>query len=273
MDRRHELRRGQKAAELLRSLRRPLQPRPHEQPATCGSATCRIRGGNRPSGCPSPRLGPCTDLRVRRTALRLRVSWITVRLGHCRIIARRKLVAHAFDAVLVTKPAYSYAWNQLRRAAKETDAPICRLCGQDINLTLRWPDPNVPVTRPPRPGVHRRQRGPTTRISPPVVLANDFRQAVDDYLRAEATRKGEFHQDYTVDRIGGVAVAKPSTHPKTSTVTIVVSSSSLDFDEPFVSMVSNFLITHELVHSLQGRIRAASGAFEGAIFPSRTPMN
>ena len=105
-----------------------------------------------------------------------------------------------------------------------------------------------------------------------IVVTDDFVTEVEAAGHEIADHPGESeHVPFTVDRLGGVAVAK--TLPKGEDyrdATIVVDRRSISWQDTAGFAAGIALLAHELVHVGIGRARWACGALEGVIIPSIT---
>lgn len=100
------------------------------------------------------------------------------------------------------------------------------------------------------------------------VSDDDFAAAVQVALDGAESSSPPF----TTDRLGGSVMAKNiSTKDDHSVVTIVMNT---QFAAPSGHGAAHafFLLAHEMVHPLLSRLRTASGALDGVVFPSYTPV-
>lgn len=107
---------------------------------------------------------------------------------------------------------------------------------------------------------------PSVKIT--AVLATDFVGAVNRALAANA------QNEYTVERLGGTAVAKniPIMDDHSEVHIIFDSATWIAGASGESGLLGLFLAAHEFTHAFIGRLRAASGALKGVTFPSRTPV-
>jgi hypothetical protein len=107
-------------------------------------------------------------------------------------------------------------------------------------------------------------------VEPPdlvLIAVPDFRQAVDDLLKKQ---QGPNQPDYTVERLGGRAVAKNIPLNKDhSRIAIVIAADPWVSKEAAARAIGLYLMAHEMTHGVLDRLRNASGALEGVTFPSQ----
>lgn len=106
------------------------------------------------------------------------------------------------------------------------------------------------------------------------VMTDDYRGEVERAWKASEAIDESEDGTYTVDRVGGIAVAKtiPMTNDR-SRFRVVFDGTQLGpASDPAAQAVSVLLIAHELTHPLVDRLRWASGAMDGVPMPSRTPF-
>jgi hypothetical protein len=102
-----------------------------------------------------------------------------------------------------------------------------------------------------------------------LIGTTNFQQRVDELLRQ---RYGPDQPDYTVERLGGQAVAKNiPLNQDHSRIAIVAGAEPWSTTEPAARAIGLYLIAHELTHSVLERLRIASGALAGVTFPSQLP--
>ena len=108
---------------------------------------------------------------------------------------------------------------------------------------------------------------PSTKVQ--AVITSDFVATVQRVL----DDSGQPGNPYAVERLGGVAVAKAMrTSDDYSAHTVVFDATQWPADSNPVSPFGLVLATHEMSHVMLGRSRWASGAIEGVVFPSVTPV-
>jgi hypothetical protein len=107
---------------------------------------------------------------------------------------------------------------------------------------------------------------PPLRIT--AVLTDDFSGAVNEALSANG------QDEYTAERLGGTAIAKtiPITDDHGEVRVIFDSTIWRPGASSNSELLGLFLAAHEFTHAFIGRLRAVSGAMNGVILPSRTPV-
>jgi hypothetical protein len=108
---------------------------------------------------------------------------------------------------------------------------------------------------------------PSTKVQ--AVITSDFVATVQRVL----DDSGQPGDPYAVERLGGSAVAKAMrTSDDYSAHTVVFDATQWPADSNPVSPFGLVLAAHEMSHVMLGRSRWASGALEGVVFPSVTPV-
>jgi hypothetical protein len=108
---------------------------------------------------------------------------------------------------------------------------------------------------------------PSTKVK--TVITSDFVTTVQRVL----DDSGQQSDPYAVERLGGCAVAKTMrTSNDYSAYTVVFDAAQWSADSNPLSPLGLLLAAHEMSHVMLGRSRWASGALEGVIFPSATPV-
>jgi hypothetical protein len=108
---------------------------------------------------------------------------------------------------------------------------------------------------------------PSTKVE--FVITSDFVATVQRVL----DDSGQQGNPYAVERLGGSAVAKTMrTSDDYSAHTVVCDATQWPADTNPVSPFGLVLAAHEMSHVMLGRSRWASGALEGVVFPSVTPV-
>lgn len=108
---------------------------------------------------------------------------------------------------------------------------------------------------------------------PELVLigTSDFRETVDALLKEV---HGPASGDYTTERLGGEAIGKNIPLDEVHSRVAIVMLSHMWAPAAGAAGLAggHYFLAHELTHAVLDRVRIASGALDGVIFPSQTPV-